>query len=342
MPSSSCGPVKRRDVFAALLAVAAIMGARPLSAHAQQARQSNGGRRVGVLMNLSESDPAAQGLISTFRDGLTRLGWREGHNLQIDYRWSGGDVERIRKYASELVALKPDVILAYGGSVVGPLLKVSGEVPIVFTEVVDPIADGFIASLAHPGGTATGFSLIDFGIAAKWLELLKQVAPGSNKVVVLKQSSSPGAIGQLNAIDSITSRFGVEVTPADLHDPAEIERAFVAAHEANGGVIVTVSPLSTIRRDVIISLSARYKVPTVYPLRYFAVSGGLISYGPDRLEPYRHAAVYVDRVLKGEKPADLPVQQPTKYELVINLKTAQMLGLSVPPTLLALADEVIE
>jgi putative ABC transport system substrate-binding protein len=295
MPSSSCGPVKRRDVFAALLAVAAIMGARPLSAHAQQARQSNGGRRVGVLMNLSESDPAAQGLISTFRDGLTRLGWREGHNLQIDYRWSGGDVERIRKYASELVALKPDVILAYGGSVVGPLLKVSGEVPIVFTEVVDPIADGFIASLAHPGGTATGFSLIDFGIAAKWLELLKQVAPGSNKVVVLKQSSSPGAIGQLNA-----------------------------------------------RRDVIISLSARYKVPTVYPLRYFAVSGGLISYGPDRLEPYRHAAVYVDRVLKGEKPADLPVQQPTKYELVINLKTAQMLGLSVPPTLLALADEVIE
>jgi putative ABC transport system substrate-binding protein len=329
-------------LFTALLAVATILAARPLSAYAQQARQSNGMRRVGALMNLSEDDPTAQDLVSTFRDGLAQLGWREGHNLQIDYRWSAGDVERIRKYAAELVALKPDVILAYGGSVVGPLLQVSGDVPIVFTEVVDPIADGFIASLAHPGGTATGFSLIDFGIAAKWLELLKQVAPGSNKAVILKQSSSPGAIGQLSAIESVASRSGVEVTSADLRDPAEIERAFVAAHEGNRGVIVTVSPLSTIRRDVIISLSTRYKVPTVYPLRYFAVSGGLISYGPDRLEPYRRAASYVDRILKGEKAADLPVQQPTKYELVINLKTAQMLGLSVPPTLLALADEVIE
>ena len=234
------------------------------------------------------------------------------------------------------------MILAYGGSVVRPLLKLTRSVPIVFTEVVDPIAAGFIASLAHPGGNATGFSLIDFGISGKWLELLKQISPGIAKAVVFEQPSSPGAAGQMRAIASAAPSFGVEVTSASLSEPGEIEKAIAAQHEANGGSIITVSPLSTVNRDRIIALAARYKVPAVYPLRYFAASGGLISYGPDRLEPYRRAAVYVDRILKGEKPAELPVQAPTKYELVINLKTASALGLTIPPTLLALADDVIE
>jgi putative tryptophan/tyrosine transport system substrate-binding protein len=219
---------------------------------------------------------------------------------------------------------------------------VSRTVPIVFTEVVNPVAAGFVASLARPGGNATGFSLIDFGISGKWLELLKQISPGITKAVVFRQSSSPGAVGQLAAIRAAARSFGVEVMPAGLRDPGEIERAVAGAHEANGGVIVTVSPLATVHRDLIISLAARYKVPAVYPLRYFAVSGGLISYGPERLEPYRCAAGYVDRILKGEKPDDLPVQAPTQYELLINLETAKTLGLTVPPMLLATADEVIE
>jgi putative ABC transport system substrate-binding protein len=256
-------------------------------------------------MNLSEADPAAQRLVATFRESLNKLGWVEGTNLHIDYRWSAGDREQLRKYAAELVALGPDVILAYGGSVVGPLLKLSRSVPIVFTEVVDPVAAGFITSLARPGGNATGFSPIDFGISGKWLELLKQISPGITKVVVFEQPSSPGAAGQVRAIQLAAPSFGVEITSAGLGD-GEIERAMVTEHEANGGVIVTVSPLSTVNRDRIIALAARYKVPAVYPLRYFAVSGGLISYGPDRLEPYRRAAVYVDRILKGEKPGDLP------------------------------------
>jgi putative ABC transport system substrate-binding protein len=219
---------------------------------------------------------------------------------------------------------------------------VTRTIPIVFTEVVDPVAAGFIQSLAHPGGNATGFSLIDFDISAKWLELLKQISPGIKNTVVFEQASSPGAAGQLRAIQAASGSLGVEVTAAGLRDPHEIEQAVLQAHETSGGVIVTVSPLSTVHRDLIISLIARYKVPAVYPLRYFAVSGGLISYGPDRLEPYQRAAVYLDRILRGEKPADLPVQQPTKYELVVNLKTAQRLDLPLSPTLLALADEVIE
>jgi putative ABC transport system substrate-binding protein len=327
--------VRRRE-FIAL--IGAVTTAYALPVHAQQ---PDAKRRVGILMNLSEADPAAQRLVATFRESLNKLGWVEGTNLHIDYRWSAGDREQLRKYAAELVALGPDVILAYGGSVVGPLLKLSRSVPIVFTEVVDPVAAGFITSLARPGGNATGFSPIDFGISGKWLELLKQISPGITKVVVFEQPSSPGAAGQVRAIQLAAPSFGVEITSAGLGD-GEIERAMVTEHEANGGVIVTVSPLSTVNRDRIIALAARYKVPAVYPLRYFAVSGGLISYGPDRLEPYRRAAVYVDRILKGEKPGDLPVQMPTKYELVINLKTASALGITVPPTMLALADEVIE
>jgi putative ABC transport system substrate-binding protein len=293
-------------------------------------------------MNISENDPEARGLVAAFREGLAQLGWVDGRNLRFDYRWSAGDVELIRKYAAELVALNPDVILAYGGSVVGPLLQVSRTVPIVFAEVVDPVGAGFVESFARPGGNATGFSLFDFGISGKWLELLKQISPGVTKAVVMRQPSSPGGGGQLGAIQAVAPSFGVEVTPLGLRDADEIERAVIIAHDANGGLIVTVSPLATVHRDLIISLAARYRVPAVYPLRYFTVSGGLISYGPDRLEPYRRAAGYVDRILKGEKPADLPVQAPTKYELVINLKTAKSLDLDLPPTLLARADEVIE
>jgi len=327
--------IGRRQFISALGGTAA---AWPFAARAQQSAM----RRVGVLMNISENDPEAQGLVTAFREGLAQLGWVDGRNLRFDYRWSAGDVELIRKYAAELIALNPDVILAYGGSVVGPLLQVSRTVPIVFAEVVDPVGAGFVESFARPGGNATGFSLFDFGISGKWLELLKQIAPGITKAVVMRQPSSPGGGGQLGAIQAVAPSFGVEVTPVGLRDADEIERAVTIAHDANGGLIVTVSPLATVHRDLIISLASRYRVPAVYPLRYFPVSGGLISYGPDRLEPYRRAAGYVDRILKGEKAADLPVQAPTKYELIINLKTAKALGLIVPPNLLARADEVIE
>jgi putative ABC transport system substrate-binding protein len=326
----------RRREFITLLGGAA---AWPLAARAQQPGEM---RRIGVLMNLSENDPEAQRLVATFREGLAQLGWTDGRNLRIDYRWSAGDIERIRRSAAELVALAPDVILAYGGSVVGPLQQVSHTVPIVFVEVIDPVGAGFVESLARPGGNATGFSLFEFGISGKWLELLKQISPGITKAVVIRQPSSPGGGGQLGAIQAVAPSFGVEVTPVGLRDAREIERALTVAHDTNGGLIVTVSPLATVHRDLIVSLAARYRVPAVYPLRYFAASGGLISYGPDRLEPYRRAPGYVDRILKGEKPADLPVQAPTKYELVINLKTARTLGLDVPRTLLAIADEVIE
>jgi putative tryptophan/tyrosine transport system substrate-binding protein len=328
--------MKRRE-FISLLGGAA--AAWPLAARAQQGERM---RRIGVLMNLSENDPEAQRLVATFREGLAQLGWTEGRNLRIDNRWSAGDIERIRRYAAELVALGPDVILAYGGSVVGPLQQVSSTVPIVFVEVIDPVGAGFVTSLARPGGNATGFSLFEFGISGKWLELLKQISTGITKVVVIRQPSSPGGGGQLGAIQAVAPSFGVEVTPVGLRDAGEIERAVAVAHDTKGGLIVTVSPLATVHRDLIVSLAARYRVPAVYPLRYFAASGGLISYGPDRLEPYRRAPGYVDRILKGEKPADLPVQAPTKYELVINLKTARALGIDVPATLLARADEVIE
>jgi ABC-type uncharacterized transport system substrate-binding protein len=328
--------MKRRE-FISLFGGAA--AAWPLAARAQQGERM---RRIGVLMNLSENDPEAQRLVATFREGLAQLGWTEGRNLRIDNRWSAGDIERIRRYAAELVALGPDVILAYGGSVVGPLQQVSSTVPIVFVEVIDPVGAGFVTSLARPGGNATGFSLFEFGISGKWLELLKQISTGITKVVVIRQPSSPGGGGQLGAIQAVAPSFGVEVTPVGLRDAGEIERAVAVAHDTKGGLIVTVSPLATVHRDLIVSLAARYRVPAVYPLRYFAASGGLISYGPDRLEPYRRAPGYVDRILKGEKPADLPVQAPTKYELVINLKTAKTLGLDLPPTLLARADEAIE
>jgi putative tryptophan/tyrosine transport system substrate-binding protein len=274
----------RRREFITLIGSAA--AAWPLAARAQQGERM---RRIGVLMNLSEDDPEAQRLVATFREGLAQLGWTEGRNLRIDNRWSAGDIERIRRYAAELVALGPDVILAYGGSVVGPLQQVSSTVPIVFVEVIDPVGAGFVTSLARPGGNATGFSLFEFGISGKWLELLKQISTGITKAVVIRQPSSPGGGGQLGAIQAVAPSFGVEVTPVGLRDAGEIERAVAVAHDTKGGLIVTVSPLATVHRDLIVSLAARYRVPAVYPLRYFAASGGLISYGPDRLEPYRRA-----------------------------------------------------
>jgi putative tryptophan/tyrosine transport system substrate-binding protein len=311
----------------------------PLAARSQPGERA---RRIGVLMNLSENDPEAQGLVAAFREGLAQLGWIDGRNVRIDYRWSAGDLDRIRRYAAELVALPPEVILAYGGSTVGPLQQVTRTVPIVFVEVIDPVGAGFVMGLARPGGNTTGFSLFEFGIAGKWLELLKQITPHMTRAVVIRDPSSPGGGGQVGAIQALAPSLRVEVTSVGLRDAGEIERAVTVAREANGGLIVTVSPLATVNRELIITLAAQHRVPTVYPLRYFATSGGLISYGPERLEPYRRAPSYVDRILKGEKPAELPVQPPTKYELVINLKTAKALGLEVPPTLLARADEVIE
>ena len=328
--------IRRREFIFTLGGAAA---AWPLAARAQQGEQM---RRIGVLMNLSENDPEAQGLVAAFREGLAQLGWIDGRNVRIDYRWSAGDLDRIRRYAAELVALPPEVILAYGGSTVGPLQQVTRTVPIVFVEVIDPVGAGFVMGLARPGGNTTGFSLFEFGIAGKWLELLKQITPHMTRAVVIRDPSSPGGGGQVGAIQALAPSLRVEVTSVGLRDAGEIERAVTVAREANGGLIVTVSPLATVNRELIITLAAQHRVPAVYPLRYFATSGGLISYGPERLEPYRRAPSYVDRILKGEKAADLPVQAPTKYELVVNLKTAKALGLEVPATLLARADEVIE
>jgi putative tryptophan/tyrosine transport system substrate-binding protein len=328
--------IRRRELVVALGSAAA---AWPLAARSQPGERA---RRIGVLMNLSENDPEAQGLVAAFREGLAQLGWIDGRNVRIDYRWSAGDLDRIRRYAAELVALPPEVILAYGGSTVGPLQQVTRTVPIVFVEVIDPVGAGFVMGLARPGGNTTGFSLFEFGIAGKWLELLKQITPHMTRAVVIRDPSSPGGGGQVGAIQALAPSLRVEVTSVGLRDAGEIQRAVTVAREANGGLIVTVSPLATVNRELIITLAAQHRVPTVYPLRYFATSGGLSSYGPERLEPYRRAPSYVDRILKGEKPAELPVQPPTKYELVINLKTAKALGLEVPPTLLARADEVIE
>jgi putative tryptophan/tyrosine transport system substrate-binding protein len=328
--------VRRRE-FITFVGTAATLW--PLAAHAQQADRM---RRIGVLMNLSESDPEAQLLVAAFRDGLRQLGWTDGRNVRIEVRWSAGDLDRIRTFAAELVALGPDVILAYGGSVVRPLQQVSRSVSIVFVEVIDPVGGGFVASLARPGGSTTGFSLFEFGISGKWLELLKEIAPDTRRAVVIRDPSSPGGGGQLGAIQAMASSFGIEVTPVGLREAGEIERAVTTAREANAGLIVTVSPLATVNRDLIIALAGRHRVPAVYPIRYFVTSGGLVSYGPERIEPYRRAPGYVDRILKGENPANLPVQAPIKYELVVNLKTAQALGLTIPPTLLSRADEIIE
>jgi putative ABC transport system substrate-binding protein len=329
--------VKRRE-FITLIGGAAVT--LPLAARAQQPERM---RRVSVLMNTVADDAEGQARLIAFGQGLAELGWTDGRNVRIDIRWGAGDAERFRRYAVELVALAPDVILAASGTAVPPLLQATRTVPIVFAQTIDPVGSGFVASLARPGGQATGFTQIEFGMSGKWLELLKQIAPRVTRAAVIRDPSEPAGMGQWGAIQALAPSLGVEVSPVDARDADDMERpvtAFVGS--SNGGIVVTASAATAVHREKIVSLAARHRLPAVYPYRYHVTSGGLISYGPDTIEPYRRAASYVDRILKGEKPADLPVQAPTRYELAINLKTAKALGLDVPPTLLARADEVIE
>ena len=300
-------------------------------------------RRVGVLGNVAADDPEAQARNAAFLQGLQELGWTVGPNVRIEYRWAGGDADRLRRYAAELVAFAPDVVLATGTSTVGPLMEATGTLPIVFAGVADPVGAGFVDNLAHPGGNVTGFISFEYGLSGKWLELLKEIAPGVTRVAVLRDSAISGGTGQFGAIQSVAPSLGVEAIPVNVRDAGEIERAVAAfARGSNGGLIVTASGLAIVHRELIVTLAARHKLPAVYYYRFFVTDGGLVSYGPDPHDQYRRAAGYVDRILKGEKPADLPVQAPTKLELVINLKTAKALGLDMPTTLLARADEVIE
>jgi putative ABC transport system substrate-binding protein len=330
--------LKRRE-FITLLGGAA--AAWPLAARGQQAERM---RRVGALMNLTADDPEASARVTALAQGLQQLGWTVGRNLRIDYRWGATDADRSRRYAAELVALVPDVILAGGGgAVVGPLLQVTRTVPIVFVNAVDPVGAGFVDSLAQPGGNVTGFTLFEYGISAKWLELLKEIAPRVTRVAVFRDAAGPSGNAQFAVIQAAAPSFGVEVRPVGVRDAPEIERAVTAfARSSNAGLIVTAIAPSAVRRELIVALAARQRLPAVYSFRYYATSGGLISYGPDATDPFRRAADYIDRILKGVKPAELPVQASTKYDLVINLKTAKALGLDVPSTLLARADEVIE
>ena len=329
----------RRREFITLLGGAAV--ARPLAARAEQAGERM--RRIGVLTTLAADDEEAMARLAAFLQELQQLGWTSNRNVHIDYRWGAGDPERIRRHAAELAALAPEVILANGTAGVGPLLQATRTVPIVFVQVSDPVGAGYIASLARPGGNATGFTLFEYGTSGKWLELLKQIAPSVTRAVVLRDPTQPTGIAQLAAMHSVAPSLGVEVSPVGLRDPDEIERGVAAfARGANGGLIVTAGALSLVHRDLIIALAARHRLPAVYPYRIFVASGGLMSYGTDSTDSYRRAAGYVDSILKGEKAADLPVQQPTKFDLVINLKAAKALDLDVPATLLATADEVIE
>jgi putative tryptophan/tyrosine transport system substrate-binding protein len=328
----------RRREFMALLGGAA--AGWPIAARAQQAERV---RRIGVLTPFAADDPEAQARVAAFVHGLQQLGWVDGRNLRIDIRSGGGDAERIRRDAAELVALAPDAILAAGGTTVGPLLQATRSVPIVFTLTPDPVGAGFVDSLARPGGNATGFTNFEYGIGVKWLELLKEIAPSVTRAAVLRDPAIPAGIGQFGAIQAVAPAFGIELRPVDVRDAGEIERALAAfARSSNDGLIVTSNALALLHRNLIITLAARHRLPVVYPFRVFVIAGGLISYGPDTIDPHRRAASYVDRILKGEKPADLPVQAPTKFELAVNLKTAKSLGLDVPPTLLARTDEVIE
>ncbi len=329
--------MKRRDFIAG---IAGSSAAWPLAARAQQPERM---RRIGVLMSLAADDQQGRARLAAFVQGLEELGWTDGRNVRIDYRWGAGNADDIRKYAAELVALSPDVILASGGTVVGTLLQVTRTVPIVFTLTPDPVGAGFVASLAQPGGNVTGFTAYEYGMSVKWLELLKEIAPGVTRAALLRDPSIAQGIGQFGAIQSVAPSLGLEVSPVDVGNADEIKRAVAAfAGGSNGGLIVTGSGLAIVHRELIITLAARYKLPAIYFERLFVTAGGLIAYGPDPIDPHRRAAAYIDRIFKGEKPADLPVQAPTKYELAINLKTAKALGLAVPPTLLARADEVIE
>ena len=328
--------MNRRQVIAMLGGAAAW----PLAARAQQGEPM---RRIGVLQTLAADDPEAKARVAAFLEALQQLSWTDGRNVRIDLRWAAGDAERIHKYAAELIALAPDVILAPGAAAVGPLLQATRTVPIVFTNVTDPVGAGLVDSLAQPGGNATGFTLFEYGMSAKWLELLKQIAPDVTRAAVVRDATNSAGVGQWGAIQTAAPSFGIEVSPVNMRDAGEIERGVAAlARSSNGGLVVTGSPLANVHRNLIVALAARHKLPAVYSTHRFVTGGGLMSYGPNIIDAYRRAASYVDRILKGEKPANLPVQAPTKYELVINLKTAKALGLDVPATLLARADEVIE
>jgi ABC-type uncharacterized transport system substrate-binding protein len=328
----------RRRKFITLIGGAA--AGWPLAARAQQGERM---RRIGILLPAAADDPAWQARVGAFQQGLALLGWNIGRNLQIDTRWATTNAAEIRRQAAELAALAPDVILAGGTSALGPLLQATRTVPIVFTIVFDPVGAGFVDSLARPGGNATGFMLYEYSFSGKWLELLKEIAPGVTRVAVLRDATQSFTTSQFAVIQAVAPSLRVEVNPVDMRDAGEIERAVAAfARAPNGGLILTGSAAGVRHRDLIVTLAARHKLPTIYFERFFAAAGGLASYGPDNIDAVRRAASYVDRILKGEKPADLPVQAPTKYELVINLKTAKALGLTVPTTLLNRADEVIE
>jgi putative ABC transport system substrate-binding protein len=328
--------MNRRELIALLGTTAA---AWPLGARAQQSERV---RRIGVLMNLAADDKEGQARLIAFVQALSELGWKNTNNVRIDTCWGAGDTGRFHQCAAELVALAPDIILAASASTMDPLLNQTRSIPIVFAQVPDPVGSGYVTSLARPGGNVTGFTQFDFGIAAKWLELLKTIEPSLTRVIVLRDVDTTGA-GQFGAIQSAAQSIGIEVSPTGVRVTSDIENAVMNfARFPKGGLVVTGSAPAAAHRDLIITLAARHRLPAIYPFRYFANSGGLISYGPTTIDPYVRAAGYVDRILKGDKPADLPVQAPTKYELVINLKTAKALGLDVPPTLLALADEVIE
>ena len=309
-----------------------------------RAQQNERVRRIGVLVASPVDDAEWQARLAAFNEGLAQLGWIEGRNVRVDTRWATTNADDLRKQAAELVATTPDVLVAASGTTsIAPLVQATRTVPIVFAIVVDPVGAGFVASLARPGGNATGFTMFEYGMSGKWLELLKQIAPGVTRAAVLRDPAIASGIGQFGAIQAVAPSLGVELSPVDVRDAPEIERAVAAfAGIPNGGLVVTASPSSTIHRDLIIALAARHKLPAVYWERFYVAAGGLISYGPDRLDQYRQAAGYVDRILKGEKAADLPVQVPTKFQIVINQRTAKALGITVPQSVLTRADEVIE
>ena len=328
----------RRREFITLLGGGA---AWPLVAHAQQPDRM---RVIGVLVAGTADDPEHQARVEAFRQGLERLGWTDGRNVRFDIRWATTNADALRKHAAELAALAPDVIVsAAGTTTTAPLLEATRDLPIVFVILIDPVGAGFVASLARPGGNATGFLMFEYGLSGKWLELLRQIAPSVTRVAVLRDPTIASGIGQFGAIQSAAPSLGLEATPFNVRDAGEIEHDIASfARSANGGMIVTTTPKTLIHRDLIIALAARHRLPAVYSTRPFVAHGGLVAYGPDMLDQFRRSASYVDRILKGEKPADLPVQAPTKYELLINLKTAKALGLELPAALVARADEVIE
>jgi putative tryptophan/tyrosine transport system substrate-binding protein len=329
--------MRRRELITLLSGAAA---AWPFAVRAQQGERM---RRIGVLLPAAADDAVYQTRMAAFLRGLQQLGWTDGRNVRIDIRWAAGNADLIRKYAGELVALEPDVVMAFTSGAVPPLQQVTHTIPIVFAIVADPVGAGYVESLARPGGNVTGFTTFEYAVGGKWLELLKEIAPRTARVAVLRDSAIAAGPAEFGAIQAVASSLGVELRPVDMRNADEIERAIaVFAASSNGGLIITGSTAATVHRELIIALAARHRLPAVYYARYYVTGGGLMSYGPDIVDQCQRAAGYIDRILKGDKPADLPVQAPTKYELVINLKTATTLGLEVPPSLLARADEVIE